>query len=309
LKALAMAAADLFKHALCALYRRSGAARLQEALARWAGRPGRMAVLLFHRVTDAVPEDGLTVGTARFRRICGLLRNRFRVAPLAEVFRLARGGGPVPPRTVAVTFDDGYRDNLGAAETLAEHGLPACFFVSTAYVGAARPFPWDAGLPRMPNLTWDDVRRLAALGHEIGSHTVTHANLGAASPEDVRRELAESKAAIEREVGRPVRWLAYPYGGPRDARPGLAALAAEAGYEGCVSGHGGLVRAGGEQPILPRVPAPPFAGLDHLELHLSGCLEWIYALKRGLSGRGGAEAGRPDGAGLPPAEKEVCQGV
>src|SRR5262245_35357424 len=105
---------QLVKTALLGAYKYTGAARLNEALAVRAGRQV-MAILLFHRVTDAIPADGLTVGTARFERLCRLLRDRFRVVPLAEVFDIVRSGRPMPPRTVAITFDDCYRDNLFAA--------------------------------------------------------------------------------------------------------------------------------------------------------------------------------------------------
>jgi peptidoglycan/xylan/chitin deacetylase (PgdA/CDA1 family) len=109
--------------------------------------------------------------------------------PLAEVFDVLRSGRPMPPRTVAVTFDDCYRDNLFAARVLTEYGLPASFFVPTAFVGTDYTFPWDRRLPRMANLTWDEVREMARMGHEIGSHTVNHVNLGTASYEEARTEL------------------------------------------------------------------------------------------------------------------------
>src|SRR5579862_1254035 len=102
------------KSTLCDLYKYSGAMRLQEAAARAVRRPF-MAVLLFHRVTDAIPEDSLTVSVGHFRQICRLLQGGFNVVPLAEVFRLLKTKAPVPPRTVAITFDDCYRDNLFAA--------------------------------------------------------------------------------------------------------------------------------------------------------------------------------------------------
>jgi peptidoglycan/xylan/chitin deacetylase (PgdA/CDA1 family) len=270
----------LMKSALCAAYLHSGAAWVHERVARRAGRQF-MAILLFHRVTDQIPEDGLTVSTARFQAICRLLRDRFHVVPLAEVFDVLRSGRAMPPRTVAVTFDDCYRDNLFAARVLTDHGLPAAFFVPTAYVGTDHVFPWDRGLPRLPNLTWDDLREMAGLGHDVGSHSVTHVNLGIASYEQVRWELIESKAVLEERLGRRVRWFAYPFGGRNNFRPGGAALVEEAGYDGCLSGHGGFVRPGADRFILPRDSSPCYQGLVNLELHLRGCLDWYYALKRG----------------------------
>lgn len=269
----------LTKSALCAAYLHSGAARVQEWVARRAGRRF-MAILLFHRVTNRIPEDGLTVSTAPFRAVCGMLRRHFHVVPLAEVFDTLRSGRDMPPRTVAVTFDDCYFDNLAAARVLAEYGLPAAYFVPTAFVGTDRTFPWDRHLPPMPNLTWDDVREMVLLGHEIGSHTVNHANLGATSLEETRRELCESKAVLERQLGRPARWLAYPYGGARNFCPQAAAAAAEAGYEGCLSGYGGFVTPGCNSRLLPRDAAPCYQELLNFQLHLRGCLDWFYTLKR-----------------------------
>ncbi len=289
------------KSTLCAAYLYSGAARVQEWLQWQAGRRF-MAVLLFHRVTDQVPENGLTISTGRFRALCGLLRRRFHVVPLAEVFDAARSGRATPPRTVAVTFDDCYRNNLFAARVLAEHGLPAAFFVPTGFVGAQRPFPWDHGLPAMPNLTWDDVREIVAMGHEIGSHTINHPNLGTAPYAEARREIFGSKAVLEERLGRPVRWFAYPFGGKNNFRPEAAALVEEAGYEGCLSGFGGFVRPGGDCRILPRDSAACYQGLLNLELHLRGCLDWYYALKRGVRLPESPEQGFEERPVAPPVE-------
>ena len=108
---------------------------------------------------------------------------------------------------MAITFDDCYRDNLFAARVLAEHGLPATFFIPTKYVGTDHVFPWDIGLKRMANLTWDDVREMQALGHDIESHTVSHPDLGAIDAAEVRMELADSKKTLEDTLQRPVRYL------------------------------------------------------------------------------------------------------
>jgi peptidoglycan/xylan/chitin deacetylase (PgdA/CDA1 family) len=270
---------DLAKASLCGLYKYSGAMAAQERLTYWAGRRAA-AVLLFHRVSDDIPGDGLTVGTRWFRRLCGLLRNRFRVVPLDEALRLVGTGMALPRRTVAITFDDCYRDNLHAAQVLAEFGLPACFFVPTQYVGTDHIFEWDRGLKTMPNLNWDDLREMVRLGHDVGSHTVSHADLGVVGPDEARRELRDSKKTLENRLGRPARWLAYPFGGIGNFRPEYLPLVREAGYEGCFSWYGGMVRPGMLGQVLPREPMPYFRSLLNLELHLAGCLDWFYGLKR-----------------------------
>ena len=268
----------LARTVLCLAHRYSGALAMQEALARSRG-VRFMTILLFHRVTDLTPEDGLTVSTQRFRRICRMLASRFRVVPLAEVYRILRSGEEMPARTVAITFDDCYYDNLAAARVLAEFGLPATFFVPTGCVGTDKTFPWDAGRSRMPNLAWDDVREMARMGFEIGSHTVSHANLGEVDREQAREELATSRAVLDRELGRPVRWFASPFGGPNDLRPEFMPLIRELGYEGAVSAFGGLVRPGMDDRVLPREAVPYFKSVSHLEVYLTGCLDWFYSLK------------------------------
>jgi peptidoglycan/xylan/chitin deacetylase (PgdA/CDA1 family) len=281
----------LLKTALCAAYKYGGVARLHDGLDRLRGRADAV-ILLFHRVTDAIAEDGLTVSTARFRRICRMLRHSFRVVPLAEVFRLARAGGPLPQRTVAVTFDDCYKDNLDAARVLAEHGLPATFFVPAGFVGTEHTFPWDGHLPALPNLTWDEVRTMAGLGCEIGSHGLTHADFGTLPVEEARRDLVESRRLIEAQVGRRVRWFAYPFGEPENFRDELLPVVAEAGYEGCVSSHGGVVAPGMTGLMLPREPASYFKSVLNLELYLRGSLRWFYDLKRRLNPARAAAARR-----------------
>ena len=201
----------LTKSAVCAVYKYSGAMNAQEQLGYWSGRRC-MSIALFHRVTDAIPEDGLTVSTTWFRGFCELMRSQFHVISVAEMHRILENEETPPRRTIAITFDDSYRDNLFAARVLAEHQMPATFFVPTKYVSTDHVFAWDHDLPRMANLTWADIHELVQMGHEIGSHTVSHPDLGRLGPKEARRELGDSKKTLEDRLQRPIRWLAYPFG-------------------------------------------------------------------------------------------------
>jgi len=80
-------------------------------------------------------------------------------------------------------------------------------------------------------LTWDEVRELARLGFEIGSHTIEHPILSRLSPECLAGELQESKFAIERETGRPCRFFAYPNGRAEDLTPDVVDAVGQAGYD------------------------------------------------------------------------------
>ncbi|HEX6136690.1 MAG TPA: polysaccharide deacetylase family protein [Casimicrobiaceae bacterium] len=104
-----------------------------------AGRRGKLTTLIFHRVRpepDALfPNE---VDAAAFHERLRWIREWFNVLPLEDaVAALARGS--LPERALAITFDDGYADNYDAAlPILREHGLPATFFVATAFLDGGR---------------------------------------------------------------------------------------------------------------------------------------------------------------------------
>lgn len=274
----------LAKATLCGLYKYSGAMFLQERLAQWRGR-SYVPIIVFHRVTDEIPWDGLTVNTVWFRRFCQLMQRRFQVVTLDQALDWLEGKRSLAPRSVAITFDDCYRDNLYAARTLADHGLPATFFIPSAYPGTDHVFPWDAGLPRLENLTWAEIREMARLGHDVGSHTVHHADLGEMPTDQAEHELTWSRRTLQERLERPVRFFAFPYGAPNNCPAALLPAVARAGYRASFSAFGGFTTSNQLGQVLPREPAPNFRSLLNLELHLSGCLDWMYAMKRtvGLS--------------------------
>jgi peptidoglycan/xylan/chitin deacetylase (PgdA/CDA1 family) len=105
---------------------------------------GQAVILMYHSISSGRPDPWrLCVDPDRFAEQLRMLRDRFRVVSLPEV-RAALAAGEGLSRSVAVTFDDGYRDNLLVAKPiLEEHGLPATVFVTTGYVDSDRDFWWD----------------------------------------------------------------------------------------------------------------------------------------------------------------------
>jgi len=81
-------------------------------------------------------------------------------------------------------------------------------------------------------LTWPEVEQLARDGVDVESHTLTHPFLTALDPASLDRELAGSRQEIEKHTGKPVRFLAYPYG---DYNPAVMESAAHDGYDAAVT--------------------------------------------------------------------------
>jgi peptidoglycan/xylan/chitin deacetylase (PgdA/CDA1 family) len=99
---------------------------------------------MYHRVNEAGPDPwGLAVSPRHFTEHLQVLRRETRPVALRDLPALrARKRGPRP--CVALTFDDGYADNvLTALPLLREHDIPATVFVATAHLGKQRGFWWD----------------------------------------------------------------------------------------------------------------------------------------------------------------------
>lgn len=101
-------------------------------------------VLLYHRVADAERDPQLLcVSPKHFREHLEILRRRCRPCALSHCVDHVLEG-EVPAGGVAITFDDGYADNLTvAAPLLREQGVPATVFVATRDEGRDREFWWD----------------------------------------------------------------------------------------------------------------------------------------------------------------------
>jgi peptidoglycan/xylan/chitin deacetylase (PgdA/CDA1 family) len=232
----------LIKKALQVIFLFSGYVQVRNLMLQIRGR-SLVTVLAYHRV-DVPDGDVNNVSPENFAKQMAFLRSRYKVIPVAELLEILAQGRSVR-RTVVVTFDDGYRDNyLNAAPILLKYGLPACFFFSSGIVGTERHFDHDlelAGRP-LPVLSWDEVRAMADQGFEIGSHTVNHARLSDCDPELLRCEVAESKAELERHLGKPVTLFSYPFGRESDFSSMAATAVKAAGYVCNFSCHGGLNR-------------------------------------------------------------------
>jgi peptidoglycan/xylan/chitin deacetylase (PgdA/CDA1 family) len=114
-------------------------------------------------------------------------------------------------RLVALTFDDGYRDFVDhAMPVLERHGMTASLYVVTGKLSGVAD--WVSGGPPLALMSADDVRAVAAAGHEVGGHTSTHPHLGDLAVDEARAEILGCHQALEEILQRPPEGFAYPYG-------------------------------------------------------------------------------------------------
>ena len=189
---------------------------------------GSPVVLCYHAVSESWPDE-LAVPPKRLaRHLKALLLRRFRPAPLADTVGSRR-------KLLHVTFDDAYKSVSRAVPILEQLAVPATIFACADYARDGRPFAVPelaergAMYPReLATMNWNELRAVAERGIEIGSHTLTHPHLPKLSDAELARELRESRSQLEDELGRPCRYLAYPYGDTDDR---VGAAAQRAGYD------------------------------------------------------------------------------
>lgn len=124
-------------------------------------------------------------------------------------------------------------------------------------------------------MSWDDVRGLAAAGFDLGSHTVTHPILRSLSRDDLRRELRESRTAVETRTGVPCTALAYPNGRARDIDAAVLAETAGAGYDWAFTVSNRWCSPAADALKLDRISPPGHADLATFAVHASGFRQWL----------------------------------
>jgi peptidoglycan/xylan/chitin deacetylase (PgdA/CDA1 family) len=168
-----------------------------------------VTILCYHRFGPRA--NALTVTPAAFEaQMAWLARNGYTVIPFSRLEGFLEGREPLPPKSVIVTIDDGYRTTYEVAfPVLKRHGFPATLFLYTDFVGAP-----DA-------LTWGQMREMIASGIlEVQPHSKTHSNLAVRQSDEtdaryrerVRREIEAPVQAIRRELGVRTQVFAFPYG-------------------------------------------------------------------------------------------------
>ena len=260
-----------------------GPVRMLGTLARPVATAGRrlspragLTIIGWHRV-DGPCSDGLSTGVDDFRRNLDVLEEWGATVLPLESAVAALDAGTLSDRAVCLTFDDGYASVVETAwPILRERGLPATLFVVSGYLSGTDRFAWDLAEPhhdRHRLATADELVVAAAEGLDLGSHTVSHPWLPRLDADEVKRELVESRAALEELLGRTVDSLAYPTGG---WTPAVRSAAAEAGYRIGITVDRGLNTARTPRLSLRR----SFAPTDPVDMRL--VLDGAYTVLRPL---------------------------
>lgn len=216
--------------------------------------PG-ISILMYHQVGKFPPMRAHRANYCDHRRFAaqmGLIaRLGWPVLDLDTALACLRGERPLPRHALALTFDDGYEGFLEyALPVLQRYGFPATIYAISNWLGRrAEWFAKDPGRPIPRLLSGSQLRDLREAGIAIGSHTANHAKLAELDPHAQRRELSQSKAALEEILGAPVDHLGYPFG---SFNLDTLRAAAESGYRSATTCLRGRAEPADHALALPR---------------------------------------------------------
>ena len=174
-------------------------------------------ILMYHMIAHHKPRarfNKLRVEPIEFdKQIKWLTENGWQFVFLSELEETSTG------KRVALTFDDGYRDNLIAADpVLKKYGGKATLFLTVDrhdqdWSSKKNEKHSDMELMLEPKLLDEDIRQMLDSGRwEIGSHGISHENLLTAPIDTKRSEILESKTQLEGQFSTVVTSFAYPFG-------------------------------------------------------------------------------------------------
>jgi peptidoglycan/xylan/chitin deacetylase (PgdA/CDA1 family) len=170
-----------------------------------------IAILTYHSISDEPGPTSISATTFH-AQMSAISELGVDVVSLDQVERWRRGEIAFNRRSVAITFDDAFRDFADAAfPVLARFGFASCVFVPTSVVGGVENWI-GANHPPRALMDWDTIRQLSGAGVTFGSHTRTHADLTTLDDAELDAELSGSRRALEDMLGKPAPHFAPPYG-------------------------------------------------------------------------------------------------
>lgn len=228
-------------------------------------------VLMYHRISDDSDEPHITVTTRNFERQIAYLKRNFNIVSLDEMVDVYMHNKQLEKDTVAITFDDGYRDNYtDAYPILKKYNVPATVFIATGCIGKG------------DKMSKDEIEIMQKDNITFGAHTITHKILSGLDRNDAFIEISGSKSELEEIFQKKVKYFAYPFGKRgRDFTDESIQIVKEVGYRAAFATDNGCITKESNLFALNRIGMRNFP-LFVFKARVSGIFEnkWQYLLRR-----------------------------
>lgn len=171
----------------------------------------RVSILTYHSISNepgptSIPPD---LFRAQMENVAEL---GVKVVSLRAVEQWINGDLTLEGRTIAITFDDAFRNFAEAAHPVLHRlGFSATVFAPTALIGGVENWR-GANRPGRTLLDWRELETLSRQGVTFGSHSRNHRDLTTLNAVELESELADSRRDLEDRLGEPAAHFAPPYG-------------------------------------------------------------------------------------------------
>ncbi len=193
----------------------------------------RIPVFVYHKVDPRFEFSISRISPRRFEsHLDWLCREGYRTITITEASQMVRNGDPLPEKTVALVFDDGFDSVYRYAwPLLKQRNMTATVYIIAGFAGSLDSWDVKIGWRRFRHLSWEQVRSLGDSGIEIGSHSLNHPDLTRLGDDALRFELQESRSVISENTGLTARSFSIPFG---RCTPREAIAISDSGYESYV---------------------------------------------------------------------------
>lgn len=208
----------------------SGIVTLYSYFCRKCLKYSRCVVLMYHRVNNDETSSDITVSVKNFEQQIKYLKENYKVISLDEL--IEKNKHPFKRDTIAITFDDGFKDNYTHAYPLLKvYNVPATIFIITSLIGKNDEM-----------LDSEEIWTMQKDGIGFGAHTLTHKVLSEVDRTTAFFEISGSKTALEDMTGERIKYFAYPKGKKRDFTEENMVMVKESGYDAAFCTENGCIR-------------------------------------------------------------------
>ncbi len=195
-----------------------------------APAPGTAAIvpiLMYHHLADLPAnaselQQTWTVAPQNFdAQMNWLAQHGYHTITMAQLVAHLKQRAPLPSKPIIISFDDGWEEQYVAAfPVLKKYGMIGTLFVYTN------------AIDHKSFLSWAQLQEMSAAGMDIQSHSLSHPHLRQLAPDAAQKEISDSKAVIEKKLGKPVVAFNYPDG---EYNAAVIEMVQRAGYTSAVS--------------------------------------------------------------------------
>ncbi len=245
----------------------------------WSKDQIYLPILCYHSVNPKYNEECKPLSPELFSNHLEYLNNHYDVVSLRRVLNYLILGSPLPKNPIALTFDDGYRDNFEIVLPLLEKfNCHATFFLVSSFIDGKIDL---AGSPGWEGMTWEQVKSLdkSPFG-EVAAHTDSHRLLSSLDEVEVLEEILTCQKKLQMNLERDVDLFAYPNGQGSDIPPYAIDVLRQNGFIGACSTFWRTTQKKNEQYRLNRIMITQHDSIRDLEKKLSGQYDFLYFIHK-----------------------------